>query len=283
MKWFFETLYDDVKIGLKGKLLFEKKTPYQNLEIFENKTFGKVLMLDGAIQTTTKDEFIYHEMMTHPVLTLHPNPKKILVIGAGDGGILREILKHKCKEIVIVEIDREVIELSKKFLPSIGKGAFSNKRVKILIEDGAKFVEETKEKFDIAIIDSPDPIGVAKVLFSKKFYRNIFSVLNKEGIMIRQSGSTILQKKELKQNYRLLKELFPYVCIQIAAIPTYIGGFFSFIIASKKINPYNINFKKLEEKYNNLKAETKYYNPYIHIASLSLPNYIKNIIGDDVK
>jgi spermidine synthase len=273
--WFYETLYPDIKLGLRGKLIYKKKTPYQDLRIYKSSRFGNVLVLDGAIQTTQKDEFIYHEMLTHPVLFLHPNPKNILVIGAGDGGVLREVLKHKIKKAVLVEIDEEVIKLSKKYLASICRNSFENKKVEIVIEDGAKFIKNTKEKFDIAIIDSPDPVGVAKVLFSKRFYENIYSVLTPEGIMIRQTGSTILQKGELKQNYNILKEKFRYLAVQLACIPTYIGGFFSFIIASKKIDPYKASYKEILNRYKNLKLKTKYYNPEIHFASLVLPNYVE--------
>jgi spermidine synthase len=278
MVWSYETLYPDIKIGLKGKLLYKTKTAYQDLRIYDNPRFGKVLFLDGAVQTTTKDEFIYHEMLTHPLLLAHPNPKNVLVIGAGDGGILREVLKHRIKKAIIVELDEEVITSSKKYLPSISKGAFSNKKVKIVIDDGAKFVAQTKEKFDVVIVDSPDPVGPAKVLFSKKFYTDIFSVLTKNGLMIRQTGSTILQPKEIGENYKILTKIFPYVTPQIAAIPTYIGGFFSFLIASKSINYDKIPFKTIERRYNQKNLKTQYYNPYIHFASTKLPNYVR--LGD---
>ncbi|MCK5179257.1 MAG: bis-aminopropyl spermidine synthase family protein, partial [Candidatus Omnitrophica bacterium] len=164
--WIYETLYPDIKIGLKGKLLYKKKTSYQDMQIYDTQRFGKLLLLDGAIQTTEKDEFIYHEMITHPVLFMHPKPENILVIGGGDGGVLREVLKHRVKKVILVEIDEKVIKFSERYFPSLSKGAFRNSRVKIVIEDGAKFIRETKEKFDIVIVDSPDPVGVAKVLFS---------------------------------------------------------------------------------------------------------------------
>jgi len=277
--WFYETLYPDIKIGIKGKLLHKKKTAYQDLRIYKTPRFGNMLTLDGTIQTTTKDEFIYHEMLTHPVLLAHLRPQKILVIGAGDGGVLREVLKHKVKEAYIVEIDDEVIQTSKRYLPSISNGAFAKgKRVKIIIDDGARFIKDIKEKFDIVIVDSPDPLGAAKALFSKKFYQNIFSILKDGGIMIRQAGSTVLQADELKQNYRILKQIFPYVSVQLAAIPTYIGGLFSFLIGSKRINPEAVSYKKIEQRYNKLRLKTRYYNPQIHFASLSLPNYVRSLV-----
>ncbi len=277
--WFYENLYPDVKIGIKGECIYQKRTPYQNMKIYATSRFGKVLALDGAIQTTEKDEFIYHEMLTHPVLFLHPNPKKVLVIGGGDGGAIREILKHNIEKVCLVEIDKEVIEITKKYLKKICSRSLSDKRVKIVVDDGANFIKKIQEKFDIAIIDSPDPIGPAKVLFSKKFYTNVYSILKNKGIMIRQSGSTMLQKEELKINYKILNKIFPYVTVQLAAIPTYIGGFFSFLIASKSINPQQPNIKNIEKKIKRLGLKTNYYNSYIHKGSILLPTYIKELLA----
>lgn len=276
--WYYEALYSDIKLGVEGKLIYKKKTLYQELKIYETERLGRVLSLDQLTQTTEKDEFIYHEMVTHPLLMIHPNPQKVLVIGGGDGGVLREALKHRIKEIHIVEIDEAVINVSKKYLPGLSDGAFNDKRVKMVIGDGAKFIKETKERFDVAVVDSPDPVGQAKVLFSNEFYKNIFAVLTNKGLMIRQTGSTMWQPDELTTNCKLVKKIFPYVIVQIAAIPTYVGGFFSFIIASKKINPQNISYKKIVDKYRELNLKTNYYNPDIHFASLKLPNYIRRMM-----
>ncbi len=277
--WFYESLYPDIKIGIKGNCLYEKKTRYQNMKIYSTARFGRMLTLDGAIQTTEKDEFIYHEMLTHPVLLIHPNPKKVLVIGGGDGGAVREILKHRVEKVYLVEIDKEVVDISKRYLKKICGNAFSDKRVKLIVDDGARFIQKTKEKFDIVIVDSPDPIGPAKILFSKKFYTNIYSVLNSKGIMIRQSGSTVLQKEELRTNYKILSKIFPYVSVQIAAIPTYIGGFFSLLAASKSINLYDFDIEKVEKKIKKIKLTTNYYNSHIHMGSLLLPTYIRRLIS----
>lgn len=273
--WYYEALYPDIKLGVEGNLIYKKKTPYQELKIYDTARLGRVLSLDRLTQTTEKDEFIYHEMVTHPLLMIHPSPKKVLVIGAGDGGVLREILKYDIKEVYLVEIDEEIINASKKYLPFLSNGAFNDKRVKIIIGDGAKFIHETKEKFDAAVVDSPDHVGPAKVLFSTAFYKNMSAVLTNTGLMIRQTGSTMWQPDELADNYKLVKKIFSYAAIQIAAIPTYVGGFFSFIIASKKINPQNISYKKIADKYRKLNLKTNYYNPDIHFASLKLPNYIR--------
>lgn len=276
--WFYETIHSEVKLGIRGKTLYKKKTSHQDCRIYQTKDFGKVLLLDGAIQTTEADEYIYHEMLTHPLLLAHPNPKSVLVIGGGDGGVLREIFKHPLREVVMVEIDKQVIQLAKKYLPKICKGSFSDKRLGLIIDDGAKYIKETPKKFDVVIIDSPDPIGPAKILFSRQFYQDVSKVLNPNGIMIRQTGSTFLQPDVVKNNYRRVKKIFPKAFLQLAAVPTYIGGFFSFIIGSKKIDFSKISKHQIRKKYLKLNLKTKYYNPDIQLASLQLTNTLARLI-----
>lgn len=280
MAWVEELLYPDIKILIEGNPVYKKKTPYQNLEVHDTPRLGKVLMLDNTIQTAEADEFIYHEMLVHPLLLLHPSPKNVLIIGAGDGGALREVLKHKINKATIVEIDADVIELSKKYLPSISDKAFDSNNVQIVIGDGAKFVADTEEKFDIVIVDSPDPVGAAKILFSNKFYSDIHRVLNSKGMMIRQTGSTMFQPDEIKENHKVLKTIFPCVYAQIAAIPTYVGGFFSFLIASKDKNANKTTLAAINKRYEKLKLKTRYYNPDIHFASTKLPNYLKERLSN---
>lgn len=276
--WFHETIHSNIKLGIKGKTIYKKKTAHQDCRIYETKDFGKVLLLDGVIQTTEADEYIYHEMLTHPLLLTHSNPKSVLVIGGGDGGVIREVFKHPVQEVVMVEIDKQVIQLAKKYLPKISKKSFSNKKLGLIIDDGAKYIKETPKKFDIVIIDSPDPIGPAKALFSKDFYQDVFKILNPQGIMIRQTGSTFLQPEVLKNNYRKVKNIFPYTSVQLAAIPTYIGGFFSFVAGSKKTNFSKVKKNKITKKYLNLNLKTKYYNPDIHFSSLKLPNNLMRLV-----
>ncbi len=277
--WYSEAIYPNIKLQLKGTPLYSKKTFYQNLKVYTTDLFGKTLMLDGAIQTTEGDEFIYHEMLTHPVLLLHPKPQKVLIIGGGDGGILREVFKYKSvKHAYLVEIDKDIIDVSKKYLKNICRDSFQDKRTKIILDDGAKFIKRTKEKFDIIIIDSPDPVGPAKILFSKGFYKNVFSTLEADGLMIRQTGSTILQKEVLKNSWKALNEVFPLVWTHLVAIPTYIGGFFSLTAASKKVNLFKTTISSLEKKVETLKIKTDYYNPYIHIASAVLPEYVRRML-----
>ena len=281
-KWFSEDLYPDITLKLKIKEnLYNSSSDSQKIQFLSTYRFGKVLVLDGTIQTTTADEFIYHEMMTHIPLFSHPNPENTLIIGGGDGGILREVLKHRqIKKVTLVEIEKKVIDFSKKYLKQICQNSFQSKKLELIIADGAKFVENKSSLYDVVIIDSPDPVGPAKVLFKTNFYRNISKILKKNGIMVRQSGSTFLQKKELKENYRRLGKIFKHTAAYTAAIPTYIGGLFSFIFSSQTINPENLTVKNLQRKFAKVNPKTKYYNPQIHTACFKLPNYVKEITGE---
>ncbi|MCF7894940.1 MAG: polyamine aminopropyltransferase [Candidatus Omnitrophica bacterium] len=276
--WCYELLHPDVKLGIRGKVLYKKKTNYQNCLICKTKDFGKVLFLDQAIQTAEADEYIYHEMMVHPLLLAHPCPQSILVVGGGDGGVIRELLKHPVKEVVMVELDKAVIDLSKKYLPKISKNSFSDKRLGLIIDDGAKYVRETPKKFDIVIVDSPDPVGPAKTLFSKKFYQHISKILKPNGIMVRQTGSTFLQAKVLKSSYRKINNVFAQSFIQLASIPTYTGGHFSFVIGSKKINFIKLSKKQIAQRYRRLNLKTRYYNPGIQFGALQLPNNLMKLV-----
>jgi spermidine synthase len=275
--WFYESLFPSVRLGLKvKKTIVSQNSDFQKIEILDTYEFGRVLVLDGVVQTTEGDEFIYHELLSHLPLLSHPHPERVLIIGGGDGGILRETLKHPLKEVFLVEIDKKVIELSKTYLHNICRNSFSDRRAKIVIDDGANFIKKGKGKFDVVIIDSSDPIGPAKVLFSSKFYERVSSALSSnEGIFVQQTGSSFLQREEFPSVYKNLKKVFPFVTIFLAAVPTYVGGFFSFAFASNGIDPLKIPQREIERRFKKFKLKTKYYNPKIHHASFVLPTYIK--------
>jgi spermidine synthase len=279
--WFFETdnVVSDLRVGYRIKRkIFSKKTEFQQIDICQTDKFGKILFLDGLTQASERDEFIYHEMMTQVALMIHGSAKKILIIGGGDGGILREVLKHKIEEAYLVEIDNEVIEASQKYLSTISKNSFNDKRVKVYIENGFNFVKQYANYFDVILVDSSDPIGPAKELFSSQFYKNVFKALKKDGIAVFQSGLTILQKKELKSVYEKNKKIFPIVKVYYASVPTYLVGDLGLILASKKIDPTRISKKTLDKNYKKLNLGTKYYNPEIHFAAFVLPNYLKDAL-----
>lgn len=278
--WFYESLFPSVKLGLKVKqTLVSNKSQYQKINILDTYEFGRVLVLDGVVQTTERDEFIYHEMLTHLPMLSHPCPERVLIIGGGDGGILREVLKYPVKEVFLVEIDKKVIEFSKTHLSAICRNSFNDRRANIIINDGVNFVKEGKGKFDVMIVDSSDPIGPAQVLFSSKFYRDVFNKLSHgDGILAQQTGSPFLQREELPHVYRRLKKIFPFVTTFSTAVPTYIGGLFSFVFASKGINPMKIRLSEIEKRYRKLKLKTRYYNPKIHHSSFALPTYIREAV-----
>lgn len=276
-RWYYESLFKDTNLGIKVKsCLYEGCSKFQNIQVFDTYGFGRILVLDGITQTTEKDEFIYHEMLTHVPMISHPQPKNVLIIGGGDGGILREALKYPVRQVSLVEIDKKVIELSKKYLSKICKNSFQDKRANIIIGDGARFLKSYKDYFDVIIIDSSDPIGPSKILFKTLFYRDVFKAMTKDGIVVRQAGSSFFQSDVLKLSLRRIKKIFPIVEVYGINVPTYIGGIFDIVLASKKIDPHSVDFSKVVLKYKYFCRNTKYYNPKIHFCSFTLPNYIMN-------
>lgn len=280
--WFKEELYSDYRQLIKVSKIFAQKitkdkrgNSLQKLLILETPRFGKVLILDEIIQLTEADEKYYHEPFAHIPLLTHPHPKNILIIGGGDGGILREVVKHKVVSIDLVDIDGEVIKFTRRHMPDFARGAWEDPRLKIHVEDGAKFVKDDKKKFDVIIIDSSDPIGPAKSLFQADFYSNCKKCLSSEGIIMRQTGSPFLQRSELPSNFRQMKKLFPEVQIFLTAVPTYIGGYFTFVAASLKKNIFRESLIKIRQRFDKLNLKTKWYNPQMHKASMVLPNGLR--------
>lgn len=264
---------------LKKKIV-SKKTPYQKIELVETYEFGKMLLLDGAVQTSEKDEFIYHEMLTHPVLLAHPAPNRVLIIGGGDGGTLRRVLEHPVKEAIMVEMDPAVVELSRVHLSSISKQAFEDKRATIVIDDGFSFLKKEKKKFDLILVDSTDPVGKATVLFSEEFYQLAFSSLNDEGMIVTQSGSVFYQLDEVCQTFFNLKKVFPYTYVYLANIPTYPGSLWSFTLGSKLHLPPLIPLSEKENRLAERKIKTCYYNLEMDLASYALPTFLKEALSE---
>jgi len=262
--WFSEMHTPNVKLGIRVKEeIAHIKSEYQDIHLFNTYDFGKLLVIDGAVQTTVKDEFIYHEMIVHPPMLTHPDPKRILIIGGGDGGAAREALKHDPDEVHIVEIDEKVVELSRKYLPEISC-AYDDPRVHLHIQNGVEFIKNG-EKFDVLIIDSTDPVGPAAGLFEKDFYVNLKKVLRDGGVISQQCGTPFYHPEEVCKVKTIVEKIFRYVKIYLAYIPTYPSGMWSFIIASDV--PI--------EKRRKVKFKTKYYNDEIYYSSMVLPNFIK--------
>lgn len=271
--WLKENQISDPVLHYKfTKTLLNKKTPFQELTIVQSETLGNILLLDGIVQTTEKDEYVYHEMITHIPLFTHPNPKKVLVVGGGDGGTIREVLKHPSVEkAVLCEIDEEVIKASKEFLPTISCG-LDNPKCEIFIGDGIKYVHEHKNEFDIIIIDSTDPFGAAEGLFGGSFYKEIYQALTAEGIFVAQTETPFYLPEVVKKVYNDAKTIFPITKLFMAAIPTYPSGYWSFTIGSKKLDPTVSNLS------DTIDIETKYYTKALHKASFVLPKFVEDLI-----
>ena len=272
--WLKENQISDPVLHYKfTKTLLNKKTPFQELTIVQSETLGNILLLDGIVQTTEKDEYVYHEMITHIPLFTHPNPKKVLVGGGGDGGTIREVLKHpSIEKAVLCEIDEEVIKASKEFLPTISCG-LDNPKCEIFIGDGIKYVHEHKNEFDIIIIDSTDPFGAAEGLFGGSFYKEIYQALTAEGIFVAQTETPFYLPEVVKKVYNDAKTIFPITKLFMAAIPTYPSGYWSFTIGSKKLDPTVSNLS------DTIDIETKYYTKALHKASFVLPKFVEDLIN----
>jgi spermidine synthase len=278
-EWYTETLHSDWRqtFNVQEKL-YEETTEYQHLEIFKNGLLGKVLVLDGAIQATEKDEFVYHEMMSHVPLLAHGNAKKVLVIGGGDGGILREVFRHRTVErAVLVEIDPGVIAFSRKYLPHISQGAFDDPRLEICVQDASLYVKETQEKFDVIICDSTDPIGPGAVLFTPEFYGDCRALLGEKGILVNQNGVPFMQPEELASTYKSRKQHFSEVSFYLAVIPTYVGGFMALGWATDDVGALQVSIDELEQRQQNIQGDMKYYTPAMHKAAFVLPKFIEQM------
>lgn len=280
-RWFSENLYPDFRQSLQiEEILFEGKTAFQNAVIFSNARFGRVLTLDGIVQTTEIDEFCYHEMIAHVPIIAHGHAKRILIVGGGDGGALRETLKHPVETTVMIELDEKVVNICREFLPSLNNGAFDDPRTDLRFMDGVKFVAETEEKFDIIIVDSTDPIGPGTALFTPGFYADCAKCLNEPGILVAQSGVTFMQEKEASDTYRRLKSLFVDASLYLTQVPTYGAGYMTFGWGCNSVIPRQTTADEIDRRINGLKLNARYYSPEIHIASFSLPGYVDDLIRD---
>lgn len=281
-EWYDETLYPDVAQRLRmGRVLYRDRTGLQDLVIFENPVLGRVMALDGVIQTTEGDEFVYHEMLTHVPILAHGRVRRVLIVGGGDGGMLRRCLEHKAVErVTMVEIDRTVVDLSVEHLPSIGAGAFDDPRTNLVIADGCRFVKETEERFDVVIVDSTDPHGLGAVLFTEEFYADCKARLTPGGILVTQNGVPFFQPEELKDSHRRLRRLFADAGFFVAPVPSYYGGFMAFGWATDDTGLRRLTADALRPRFEAAGLSTRYYTPEIHAASFALPAYMQAALRD---
>jgi spermidine synthase len=279
-RWIAETFHSDWRPAMRAdKVLHEVKTEHQDLVIFENKFWGKVLILDGVFQLTTRDEFVYHEMIAHIPLTALERPRKVLIVGGGDGGVLREVLKHPSVEsATLVEIDQEVIDTSLKFYPEIGRKAFRDKRTNIVIADGLKYVAQTDERFDVIIVDSSEPIGPSAVLHGRKFFADCHAALKPGGIFVTQTGLPFHAPDHLKSTTRSLASLYKAVSPFAVTQPCYFGGEFCINWASDDPQHLAVSPATIARRAKRRNLKTKYWTPALHNACFALPGYIQDIV-----
>lgn len=280
MDWFTEVLHKDLAQQLRvNELLYEGRTRFQDAKVFRNGRLGKVLVLDDVVQTTLGDEFVYHEMLAHVPLFAHPAPKQALIIGGGDGGLLEEALKHKSLErATMVELDDGVVDLAKVHFQELNKGAFDDPRTRLIIGDGAKFVAETDDRFDVIMIDSTDPQGPGEVLFSKPFYADCKRCLTPGGVLVTQNGVPFLQGLELTSSVGHFRALFDDGSAYVITVPTYAFGMMALGWASDDAGLREVPLDVLEQRFAEAGFETQYYTPAVHKASFALPMYVKRLI-----
>lgn len=282
--WYTENHTDDVQFSIKvDKQLYTDKSDFQRIDIFESREFGKILTLDGYLMVTEKDEYIYHEMITHVPMATNPNIKKVLVVGGGDGGTVRELARYSTIEkIDMVEIDEMVVEACKKYLPSLSC-ALDDERVTIHYEDGMRFVRNAPDsQYDLIIVDSTDPFGVGEGLFTKEFYGNCCRALTEDGILVNQHESTFYDSyaNSMKRAHSRIKDFFSTALVYQAHIPTYPSGHWLFGFASKKYDPRtDLN----AEWWNSLGLVTKYYNTILHTGCFAIPNNVRNTLRETYK
>ena len=277
---FQETLYAEWGQNFEqDQILFEAETGHQHLIIFDNPRLGRVMALDGVIQTTEADEFVYHEMMVHVPMNTHLNAKHILIIGGGDGGILREVLKHKSVESVTqVEIDRAVIDMCIEYFPNHSKGAFNDPRLNLVISDGAAFIANNEKSFDVIITDSTDPIGPGEVLFESGFYQGCADALAEYGILVTQNGVPFMQGNEVTSTYRRWRPFFRTRSFYLTPVPTYVGGAMAMGFASKSeiTQPSRTQLERRAKEI----CEIRYYSPEVHLGAFGLPTFVQNLMVD---
>jgi spermidine synthase len=277
--WLNETLYSDWgQRFLVKRELARVQSDFQDIVIFESTSHGRVMVLDGCIQITERDEFVYQEMLAHVPLLAHGDARTVLIIGAGDGGVLRRVLQHRgVQRAVMVEIDGEVIRLSKEFLPSIGGAAWTDPRAEIIVGDGIDYVKRAPDaSVDVIIVDSTDPIGVGEVLFTDDFYANCARILTARGLVVNQCGVPFMQADELRETSVRRQKFFPHVSAYVASVPTYVGGLMTLGIAAKSddIGRQGVDEIRTRAEAAGILGTTDYWTPDIHVGSFHLPPYI---------
>jgi len=271
--WFTEYQTPDMRLGLRiTKVLVNIQTPYQHLVVADTEQYGRLMALDGAIQVTERDEFTYHEMLTHVALSAHPDPRKVLIVGGGDGGTAREAAKHtSVREVVLVDIDQEVINASREFFPTLCCG-LDHPVVQVLTMDALEYIRGKSGEFDVVIVDSTDPVDFAEGLFREPFYRDVCRSLNDEGFLVAQTESPFSDPDILTGAVAEMKRVFPIVRTYWSSMPTYPTGMWTYALGSRKHDPEIIR--------SDIPAGTRYYSGAMHKAAFVLPAFVEELVRD---
>ncbi len=278
-EWFTETLHEHLAQRLEmASVVYRETTEHQSLVIFDNPTYGRVLALDGVVQTTTGEEFIYHEMLVHVPLIAHGSAREVLIIGGGDGGALRHCLMHPVERVTMVEIDRYVIDLCTRYMPELADGAFEDPRADLVIADGCRYVRETDRRFDAIIIDSTDPIGPGKVLFTPDFYADCKGCLKPDGVLVNQNSVPAIDGWVQAQTFRNLRPTFADVWAFSVAVPIYIGGIMTLGWATDDAGLRRLPVDEVRTRVARAGLRTRYYTPELHVASFALPRTVIDLM-----
>ncbi len=278
--WSVERLHENLSQALRiDRVLYDSQSDHQRIVVFENATFGRVLTLDGVVQVTERDNFIYHETLTHVPMIAHGAAREVLIIGGGDGGMAREALRHDVDRVTMVEIDEGVVEFSKEYLPMVSEGAFDDPRLELVIADGAEFVKEREGEFDVMIVDSTDPVGPGEVLFTDHFYGHAKRALREGGILATQNGVPFMQGDELAGTMRAFASLFRDAAAFVAPVPTYQGGFMAFGWGTDG-DARATDRETVARRVAAAGIKGRYYNADIHHAAFALPGYVARLMPD---
>jgi spermidine synthase len=255
------------------RLLHDSQSPYQRIRIIENADFGRMLILDEAVQTSERDDFIYHELLAHVPLCTHPAPRRALIIGGGDGGLLREALRHPIDHVTMVELDREVVDVTRRHIPSIPGDAYDDPRARLLIEDGIRFARETVERYDVAMVDSTDPKGPSLGLFSAEFYASLARLLGPAGAVAIQSGSPLYQQDVIAMVHKNMRPHFKHVRLYLGTVPTYPGVLWTFTVGSQARDPLALDPAEIADRL--ARIPTRYYTAAAHARLFDLPPFLR--------
>ncbi len=281
-QWETEAWTPDVRFSVRVReSIFSMRSPYQHIDIVDTFQFGRMLWLEGTVQTSEADQWAYHEMLVHVPMLIHPAPRRVLIVGGGDGGALRTVLHYPVDQVVMVEIDRDVVRAAREYLASICGNAFDEPRTQLVYEDAYTYLEQAHEPFDVILMDTTDPVGPAMRLFTSDFYALVTRHLSSVGVVSAQSGSPWLQPDVITRNWQAMRPHFSHLHLYLTHVPTYPGGLWSFMLGARGVDPTAVSPAQLEERFRALGIETQYYTPAIHQAAFVLPPFVQRLIAQE--